>query len=95
MPNRIEAAKRKLSHKPPGDYCHCASSRLHKWLHPIWPALARTFRVAMIEGSNYLSCDRLARPGLDLYHSEAARGTPNHVPVAATCSSSVAVGRVK
>jgi hypothetical protein len=32
MPNRIEAAKRKLSHKPPGDYCHCASSRLHKHL---------------------------------------------------------------
>ena len=29
MPNRIEAAKRKPSHKPPGGYCHCASSRLH------------------------------------------------------------------
>jgi hypothetical protein len=33
MPNRIEAAKRKLSHKPPGDYCHCASSRLHNTLN--------------------------------------------------------------
>jgi hypothetical protein len=34
MPNRIEAAQRKPSHKPPGDYCYCASSRLHKsWVN--------------------------------------------------------------
>jgi hypothetical protein len=31
MPNRTEAAKRKPSHKPPGDYCYCASSRLYKY----------------------------------------------------------------
>jgi hypothetical protein len=34
MPNRIEAAKRKPSHQPPGDYCHSASSRLHNRLGP-------------------------------------------------------------
>ena len=31
MPNRTEAAKRKPSHKPPGDYCYCASSRLYNY----------------------------------------------------------------
>jgi hypothetical protein len=29
MPNRTEAAQRKLSHAPPGGYSHCACSRLH------------------------------------------------------------------
>ena len=29
MPNRTEAAQRKLSHVPPGGYSHCACSRLH------------------------------------------------------------------
>jgi len=29
MPNRTEAAQRKLRHVPPGDYGHCACSRLH------------------------------------------------------------------
>ena len=30
MPNRTEAAQRKLSHVPPGGYSHCACSRLHE-----------------------------------------------------------------
>jgi hypothetical protein len=29
MSNRTEAAPRKLSQEPPGDYGHCACSRLH------------------------------------------------------------------
>jgi hypothetical protein len=29
MPNRTEAAQRKLRHVPPGGYSHCACSRLH------------------------------------------------------------------
>jgi len=29
MSNRTAAARRKLSQLPPGDYSHCASSRLH------------------------------------------------------------------
>jgi len=29
MPNRTEAAQRKLCHAPPGGYSHCACSRLH------------------------------------------------------------------
>ena len=35
MPNRTEAAQRKLRHVPPGGYSHCACSRLHskKELH--------------------------------------------------------------
>src|ERR1700730_14192839 len=33
MPNRTEAAQRKLRHVPPGGYSHCACSRLHiNWI---------------------------------------------------------------
>jgi hypothetical protein len=29
MLNRTEAARRKPNQQPPGNYCHCACSRLH------------------------------------------------------------------
>jgi hypothetical protein len=45
MPNRIEAAKRKPSHKPPGDYCHCASSRLHDSARVRGSAVLETYSV--------------------------------------------------
>jgi hypothetical protein len=38
---------------------------------------------------------RYGCPGLDLRHREAAPGTPNHVPVSDTLTTSAAVGRVK
>jgi hypothetical protein len=34
MPNRIEATLRKPRQQPPGDYSHCACSRLHPSVRP-------------------------------------------------------------
>ena len=64
----------------------------------------RGFRASYIRKSAPKMClvrDRLlvdhalARPSLDLYQREAAKGPPNHVPIPGTFTTATAVGRVK
>jgi len=51
MPNRTEAAKRKLRHMPPGDYSHCACSRLY----PQW-------RSVFLDGRRRYWSAQISRP---------------------------------